>query len=471
MAKKTKETKLTKVQDVKMDKIKVFYRRSILKSILKILVMEHNGFRTFKSVKNINRLFSHLDLEKYKSNQELLSFIWCINYISKEWLAGVVSPDIIIEMAKRQNDFDNIKGKIIEECVNDKNVITAPEAKMLFSLISEALQFGFITSYKDEYIKILDEIDISEPGSYKLLAERLFLISKSLMDIRHSTNLVANKVTFNTGDMDSVKEALTTTIESLSTSNNIFKVGIRRWNTLLSPAYMNGRLYTYIGAPGSGKSIILLKSALDIRKYNPDFKPKTPGMKPCVLYITMENSFTETIERIWNMSFDEPMTNYSVDEAIEIMCRELGIGQLYNDEHLEVQNLHDYQEKTLADLINKKELNKSNIELVIKYFSYREITTDDLYTIISDLKDDGMEVCALVFDYIKRIAPAEAAADNVKLELNRIINELKALAVILDIPVISAHQMNRAGASIIDNAARAGRSGLKDVGREHTGDA
>lgn len=471
MGKKNNKNQLSKANEIHIDKISVFYRRSILKSILKMLIMEHGAFRSYKSVKNINRLFTNIDLEKYKSNKELLSFIWCICYFSKQWIDGIVSPDIIIEMAKRSPEFDNIKDSIINECKNDENVITLPEAKMLFSLITEALQFGFITAIKDEYIKLMDDIDLSEPGSFKQLTERMFLISQSLMDIKHNTNMVANKVTFTTSDMDSIKNALSATIDSLSSSNNIFKVGIRRWNTLLSPGYMNGRLYTYVGPPASGKSLILLKSALDIRKYNPDYKPKTPGMRPCVLYITMENSFTETIERIWNMSFDEPMTNYTLDEAVEIMCKELGISQFTKETSDE--NESEYREKELYKLMDPNDKNKnSNIELVVKYFSYREINTDDLYTIMSDLKDEGMEVCALVLDYLKRIAPSVPMLDNRKMELDRIMNELKALAVILDIPVITGHQMNRAGAAIIDNASRQGKGdGLKGVGREHTGDA
>lgn len=468
---KKKITTLPKTNEIKFDKISVFYKRPILKSILKILTMEHSGFRTFKSVKNINRLFANLDLKKYQNHQELLSFIWCISYISKEWLSGVVSPDIIIEMAKRQPDFDNIKNSVIEECINDPNIVTPPEAKMVFDLIAEALQLGFVGAVRDEYITLLEDIDLNDSGAFRVILERLFMISQSLLDIKHNTNLVANKVTFNTADIDSVKEALSSTIESLSVSNNMFKVGIRRWNTLLSPAYMNGRLYTYIGAPGSGKSLILLKTALDIRKYNPDYQPRTPGMRSCVLYITMENSFTETIERIWNMTFDDPITNYSVDEATDILCNELGITRILKDDVV-VTDL-DTNERTLADLIKEPdESNKSNIELVIKYFSYREINTDDLFTIISDLRDENMEVCTLVFDYIKRIEPATPAADNVKLELNRIINELKALAVREDIPVVTAHQMNRAGAAVLDNAVRQGKGdGLKNVGREHTGDA
>lgn len=471
MAKTQKQKSFPKPQDIKLDKISVFFKRSILKNIMKILTMEHAGFRTFKSVKNINKLFTNIDMNKYKSNQELESYIWCINYFSKKWLDGYVTPDLIAEIAKREPDYDNIKDDIINSCMKDPNIISAPEVKSIFDLIGEALQYGYIASLKDEYISLLDDIDIDKPGSFKELVNRLFLVSKSLLDIQHSTNLVTNKITFNTGDIDSVKEALIQTIQSLKGSGNSLKIGVRRWNTLLSPAYMNGRLYVYAGPPGGGKSIALEKTAIDIRKYNPDYINKTPGMKPCVLYITMENTFTECIERLWNMEFDDSITDYTEEEALDKICNVLGITRVLKED-IVVRDL-DTNDTSLAQLIKEPNKNQNlNIEVVIKYFSYREINTDDIVTIIQDLRDENMEVCALVFDYIKRIAPSDPTPDNTKLELNHIMNELKAIAVIYDIPVITAHQLNRAAASLIDGAARQNKGdGLKLVGREHIGDA
>ena len=475
MAKITKnKDQLTKPSEVKMDKIGVFFKKSILKSIVKILTMEHSGFRTFKAVKNINKLFTNIDISKYQNNQELLSYIWVINYISKQWLDGIVSIDVIFEMAKRHPEYDNIKGDIITTCMNDPNIISSLEAKMIFDLIAEALQYGYVTALKDEYMNLLDDIDMNEPGAFKKLTERLFMISQSLIDIKHSTNLVANKVTFSTADMDSMKESIGQTIDSLRASSGVLKTGIKRWNTLLSPGYMNGRLYVYAGAPGSFKSGILLKSALDIRKYNPNFVTKTPGMRPCVVYITQENSFTETIERVWNMTFDESITNYSPEEAIDMICKELGVTKILKED-IEVtisDNETGKSESLLAQLVDKPSNDKCNIEIVIKYFSYREISTDDLYTIISDLRDENMECVALIHDYLKRIRPAVPTPDNEKLELNHIMNEEKAIAVSEDIPVITAHQLNRAAVSIMDNAARQGKGDLsKLIGREHIGSA
>jgi hypothetical protein len=318
-------------------------------------------------------------------------------------------------------------------------------------------------------MNLLEDIDINQPGAFKELVNRLFLVSKSLLDIQHNTNLVSGKVTFNTADMESIRQGIGQTISSMKSSNNMLKVGIRRLNTLLSPAYMNGRLYTYLGLPSGGKSVILLKSALDIRNYNPGYETKTPGMKPCVLYVTMENTFTETIERIWNMCFDDSIVDYSEEEAVEKICKELGVARMIKDD---VTAYDENGNSLLASLIDERQSDQRNIEIVIQYYPYRSISTDDLFTIIQDLREENMEVCCLVFDYIKRIRPATPQADNVKLELNRIINELKALAVIQDIPVITAHQLNRAAASSVDAAARAGKSDLvKLTGRENIGDA
>ena len=94
---------------------------------------------------------------------------------------------------------------------------------------------------------------------------------------------------------------------------------------------------------------------------------------------------------------------------------------------------------------------KNNVDIVIKYYAKRTIDTNDLYGIIKDLYDDGREVVTLILDYVKRIKPAEKAATE-KEELKNITNELKTLATSLDIAVITAQQLNRTAASVIDAA-------------------
>ena len=89
-----------------------------------------------------------------------------------------------------------------------------------------------------------------------------------------------------------------------------------------------------------------------------------------------------------------------------------------------------------------------------------------MYGIINDLSDEGIEVIALIVDYMKRLRPAERANDE-KTELKNISNELKEVAKFFDCPVITAQQLNRSGASVVDAALQAKKEDVtRLVGRD-----
>ena len=98
---KGKTNGLSRPDTIVLDKISVFFKKSILRQVLRILVMPSSTYRTFKIVKNINRLFTYIDMDKYKNKQESEAYIWCIKYVSRQWLDGVMTIDLIIEMARR----------------------------------------------------------------------------------------------------------------------------------------------------------------------------------------------------------------------------------------------------------------------------------------------------------------------------------------------------------------------------------
>src|SRR5699024_5546890 len=126
---------------------------------------------------------------------------------------------------------------------------------------------------------------------------------------RNTTSLGADQ-TFSLED-ETFETVIEDAVSKLRDRNKILKTGIQRLNTILSPGYMSKRLYTYLAFPGKGKSTILLKSALDIRKYN-KVTTKDPNKRPAVLFLTLENDIPETIERMYNMSVDsDDIRNYT----------------------------------------------------------------------------------------------------------------------------------------------------------------
>lgn len=182
----------------------------------------------------------------------------------------------------------------------------------------------------------------------------------------------------------------------------------------------------FLARTGNFKSGLLLSIARWFKMYNPDAKPKrNPDAIPTVLLITTENSIAETVARLFAMIEPElSIENLTPKQVIQIL-RDKG-GLTINTE------------------------NGINIRMI--YRNDREIDTNDIYGIIEDIENDNAEVIALIVDYIKRIRAAESGHGDERIELKNCSNELKSLAQNLDIPVITAMQINRAGNAIVEMA-------------------
>ena len=397
------------------------------------------ALKTRKALTNIDKLFKSLDKDIYTEKEvELTNRIWIIERTLEGYLReGLVQEEVVKNYCKLDSECDDYKASILDQITSQKKQINYEESKYLLRQIDERLAFGYTVTLKHIVQELFALIDESDPRSYKSLQDDLYQIANSIINIKRRTNSLGADQTFSLQD-EVFETVLFDSMEKLNNRNRIFVTGIKHLNTFLAPGYMSKRLYTYLAFPGGGKSQILLKTAWDIKKYNSGIECKNPDHRPAVLMITMENSIEETIERIFNMvASDDDIRNYS-PKQVKKMLKKDGL--------------------TLTD--------KDNIDIIIKYYPNRSIDTNDLYGIIQDLEDEGIEVIALILDYVKRIRPAEKALTE-KEELKNITNELKDLATYWDIPVITAQQLNRTASAIVDAAIQAKKSDVtKLVGRD-----
>lgn len=400
-------------------------------------IFKKSVLRTRKTLQNTYKLFDILDDDLYIQNNQLMDRIWVIRKSLEAMLKkGFETDDMIKQYCLDSEDCDELKIALIDKIDNLK--ISHEESKYLIKQIEDRLQFGYIVTVKDVAQRLFERVDIDDFKTYKSIEDEMYNIAVGLVNNRRNVSSLHSDVTFSLRD-DIFEDVITDSLNNLKDKDKIFLTGIKRWNTILAPGYLSKRLYTYLAFPGGGKSQILLKSALDIKKYNAHVKAKDPDKNPAVLYITMENDIDETVERIFNMCGNsEDIRNYTPKQVIKKLRNE---GQLSLTE-------------------------ENNIDVIIKYFPNRSIDTNDLYTIIKDLEDSGSEVIALILDYMKRIRPAEKGSSE-KEELKNITNELKTLAKTLDIPVITAQQLNRVAASVVDSAIQAKKEDVtKLVGRD-----
>lgn len=435
-SKKSKKLKLS-FNDLKMKPIKAKFDITTLDMIILFLYKE-SVLRTRRTLTNIKKLFDILDESTYVDNPALETRVWIIKKtLEGKLIDGFDNSENLQQYCKNDLECDEYKSQTLDDILQNKK-ISYDESKYLVKRIDDTLRFGYTATIKEVYDEYLNSIDPTDYRSYEAISDDLYDLSIALVNAKRQTASLGSDQSFSLAN-ETFESVIEDSVQKLKDRNRIFITGIKRWNTILSPGYLSKRLYTYLAFPGKGKSTILLKSALDIKKYNSGIKTKDPDKRPAVLFLTLENDVAETVERIYNMVVDsDDIRNYSPKQIIKKFKEK---GQLV---------LND----------------KNNIDIIIQEYKNREISTDDLYSIINDLNDEGVEVITLIVDYLKRIKPAEKANDE-KTELKNITNELKEVAKHFDIPVITAQQLNRSGAAVVDAALQAKKEDVtRLVGRD-----
>ena len=427
---------IIELNNLKMTSLKIKISIEMLDMIIAFL-FKPSALRTRKTILNINKLLKNIDDTMYKNDPELNNRYWIIfKTIEARISEKITSEEMYVNYILDDTECDDYKASILKGILSNTK-ISYEESKILIKMIDDRLRYGYAIAYKTMIGNYLNSLDPEDIKSFKSIDEDLYHISTAYVNIHRKTKSLDNDRRFSLDD-DVFVPTVTDAVTRLKDRNRIYSTGIRLLNAILSPGYLSKRLYMYLAFPGGGKSQILLKSALDIRKYN-RIETKDPDKRACILFITLENSIEETIERLFNMTCtNDDIRNYTPRQVIDMLKRE---GQFSLN-------------------------SKNSIDLVIQEYGNREIDTNDLYTIIQDLADEGKEVVALILDYVKRIRPAEKGASE-KEELKNITNELKNLAKSADIPVITAQQLNRTAASVVDSAMQSKKEDLaRLIGRD-----
>lgn len=387
---------------------------------------------------NLRNVMEMLDMSKYVNDQDKLDRITFIKRgIEGKIVKGLSNPLAIIKY---------INGGIIDDNIIDMNQfqdLSNNEIDWINETISNTLSSNFIYESAPKLIDLLTAFMTADSRQISDLSQQIQAEIASLnSSFRQCRRDSAMDRVFSLKE-DVFRNAIKDTYDEITSNFRYLYTGMQGFNQLIGGGFENTRLYLLLGVTGGGKSLSMLNIAYQIKKYNKNFKPKDPTKIPCVVYLTMENSVTETIQRLFEICVGDDMRNYS-PEDIEYKLRTEG--ELY-----------------LTD--------ESPIDIIIKYKPNRSEDTSYLYTLTEDLEDEGYEVICLIQDHIKRLRSVENQPD-VRLELGNVANEMKTFAIIKDIPVITDSHLNRDGARIIDNTSGRAKADLtRMLGKSNIGES
>lgn len=420
-------------------KIDVKFDVQLLDLMCSYVVSNNRNIRRSHLI-NMRNLFAVINRQLYTADLECLKRIDFIDKcLEAKLIKGYSNSLIVYNYAKEclcLGDTD----LSLEEFAT----LSTAELEYINDTVSETLKYTFVYNDIDRMMDIcvrFKSADYKDRGP--IVSEFESLIVELMSKFRRAKPQALTEMTFSLKEGD-FEEAIREIHDTLSSPSRRLVTGMQGVNELLAGGFENTRVYLLLGATGIGKSLTLLNLAYQMKKYNKYFQPKDPTKIPTIVYLTMENTVTETVSRLFNVSTSPiDMTKYTQDEVIEMLRTD---GELF-----------------LTD--------ESNINILVKYMPNKSVDTGYLYDLVEDLEDEGYETICLIQDHIKRIRSCFKQTD-LRIELGEIVNEFKVFAQLKDIPVITNTHLNRDAARVIDEMKIKNKADLtRQLGRANTGES
>ena len=419
-------------------KIPLNFDLSSLDLLCNFVLSENRNIRRMQFI-NLRNLMEMIDMEKYISDQERYKRVLFIK------------KGLDARLDKNLNDktmvMKYINGGFLDSDIIDISSfkdMNNSEIDWINETVSSALKYSFIYERSDAMLDLWQRFKSADYNSISGVTAEIEAATAELNTLfRKAKAETVSERAFSLTP-ETLKAVITDSWQEVTSSYRKLITGMQGFNQLIGGGFENTRVYLLLGLTGVGKSMTLINIAYQLKKYNKGFRPKDPTKRPCIVILTMENTVTETIQRLFQICTGEEFSKQSSpDEAIKKLQVE---GELY-----------------LTD--------ESPIDLIIKFKPNKSEDTSYLYTLVEDLEDEGYECIALVQDHAKRIRSTERNPD-VRLELGDVINELKTFAMLKDIPVITNSHLNRDGARTIDaNATKSKADLTRLLGKSNIGES
>lgn len=412
-----------------------------LTSVLKILGSDTEIPK--RTINNLIRLFNSVDLRYYYDRDvtvgTLIKVIEMIigNRLINHNIADVDNYILGIEnLLYNETNAECITNVIIPTLSIAKNNKYPYDLEILNSGLDTQLKYGKILMMADDLTQTFNNVRTTTGSDLvEALTSLRSLFSTALEFFRETDIQEGIGRILHTCDPEFI-DSMTETFEKLKNPSNVLRTGLQMLNRILSTrgGFECGKSYVIYARINSFKSALLEQITRMIQTYNSEFfeeEFRRTGRRPTILNISLENSIHEDNERYFKM---------------------------YTEEDMELIKTVEVMRQIWAEYYNKT---NSIIDISMYHGESGSLRPSDIRNMIDSLNDEGYRVIAVVLDYFELI---RAEDEYMKLDLrNQYTKNSEALleiAKFYDIPVITAHQVNRAGDAVMMNAKESGGTNL-----------
>lgn len=426
---------------IEAEKVKLVFDITML-NLFCIFIISQNQTIRKSNYTQLRNLFRAIDREPYLNDPDKMARI---EFIEKGLEAildkKITNQSLIMTYAKGGALSDN---EVID--MNDFKDLPTPEVDYINATVSKCLKHLHFNSIVDN---LKDLISVYQSTDFRDRDPLLEDFERILGEARNYFRQVKNdnhSSSYFSLQSDIMMKEIEEAHKELSNPSNKLLTGMQGFNELLGGGIFLGKGYMVFGLPAEGKSGFLLDICVQIKRYNPYYKTKDPTKKPCVVYISQENSKVETIERLYAISTSsENFINYSPEVIYKQMTT--------------------WGRMTITD--------ESPIDLIIIY--KEPFTNDTSYfdEVVDDLAEQGYEVIFIGHDYVQRIhCQDKDARGDTRLELGFVTNEEVTFAKNRNIAFMTVGQLNRDATGKIDEGRTKNKVDLvRMVGRSNIGES
>ena len=424
------------------NKIKVKFDVDLLNTLIKYVRCEYVGQT---ALSQLRKFIKYLDIDSYEYEEAIYPRLKTLDILTKAISEDGIRDDTLLRTHIKEQYSSGID--IIDQVGFDKNQLSSTECDYVTNAVRVRVQTIAISIKKNKLLDTLEKIDASSftPSYAELVEDVRKQMTELITELQVTDNDQGLLKEF-AFSMDEAAALIDRIVKKAKRPASILQTGIRQLNSILSPGFQSGRMYCFLGGSGKFKSGTLLNIAEQIRRFNPQIPAYENGMRKCILFITLENSIEETVERIYDM-YCETNGNMRDDDTQQV------IDALRNN------GGYDFTAT-------------SGIDIFMKYAGNLEINTGEIHVYIKELKEKGYIPICIILDYIKRIDSVHNSNGDERIRMSFVAKELKAIAQYYEIPMITAMQLNREGNSIIDAAMRESKQDVaRFVGSSSIGNA
>ena len=424
------------------NKIKVKFDVPLLNSLIKYIRCE---YVSQSSLSQLRKFMRFIDIDSYEYEEAIYPRLKTLDILTKAIIDDGIRDESLLRSYLEDQYPTGIQ--IIEQIGFDRNQLSSTECDYIANAIRVRVQTIAINLKKAELLEILDKLDANsfKPAYAELVEQVRRQMTELIGELQQndSDQGLMKEFAFSMADAAALIDKI---VKKAKRPASILQTGIRQLNSILSPGFQSGRMYCFLGGSGKFKSGTLLNIAEQIRRFNPQIPAYENGLRKCILFITLENSIEETVERIYDM-----------------YCETNG-------------NMRDDDTQQVIDALRKNGgyefTATSGIDIFMKYAGNLEINTGEIHVYIKELREKGYMPICIILDYIKRIDSVHNSNGDERVRMSFVAKELKSIAQYYEIPMITAMQLNREGNSIIDAAMRESKQDVaRFVGSSSIGNA